>query len=224
MPVKLFDKNRCYIELTDKSWSWVTLANINTFDFTKFPTLNASNFLLLFDFRGGADGRVWLACSTTGRVCVIKFYNGNWGEKDIQRESDIWNGLWKFPTRLIMLCSKPALLMPFVVCLSEEKVLASKSHKDAVVDAVATMAKNHYFHPDLKWMHVGFYKIQEGKIESLKAIFIDLIRVKQDKMMNIEKCGREMLAQLGLPPDILKSQLQSSQTVSQSPKKNKSKK
>jgi len=84
------------------------------------------------------------------------------------------------------------------------------------------MAKKHYYHPDLKWAHVGFYKTREGNIERLNAIFIDLIRVKIKE--NVDKSRQKMLKKLGLSIDLSKSQLQSSQILSPKKKTKKTKK
>lgn len=197
-PVNLVDANRCYIELSPKGWSWRRIS-FETLNFLDFPTAGASRFLLLYDFRGGADGRVWLACSTTGRVCVIKFYNGNWKQADIERECSIWNRVWNLPARTLHLCSKLALIMPFVVSLTEDQVKGSECYLDAVLLAIKTLSREQYYHGDLKWKHVGFFLKESTKYndQEVVAIFFDLIRVKRVDVGPLE-LERMMLEKLGL--------------------------
>lgn len=209
-PVRLADHERCYIELSETSWTWRRIS-FDRLNFSKFPTSAATCFLLLYDFRGGADGRVWLACSTTGRVCVIKFYNGNWLPKDVNRECMMWNDIWNLPSRTLTLCSKLALIMPFVVTLPEDQVRNSITHMDAVKLAIRNMSLKHYYHNDLNWRHVGFYEAEGTKKKKggLTAIFFDLIRVKKDqsKAGDLEK---QMLLSLGLEQWVACSSLASS--------------
>jgi hypothetical protein len=71
--VPLLDKKRSYIAMNKTSWFWTLSVDIEELDFSKLPKVGAQNLLLLQDLGGGAHGRTWLTCSTTGKVCVIKF-------------------------------------------------------------------------------------------------------------------------------------------------------
>jgi hypothetical protein len=189
IPVKLVDDRRCYIELSENSWAWrsKSFAGLN---FSNFPTAAASCLLLLYDFRGGADGRVWLACSTSGRVCVIKFYNDHWKSSDIDRECSLWNDLWNLPARTITLCSKLALIMPFVVSLAEDEVRNSSDHLAAVMLAIRNLSEKHYYHDDLSWRHVGFYQSEGTKKKKggLTAIFFaESKEYKRNRRLQREK-------------------------------------
>ncbi len=212
-PVRLHDQNRCYIEISSTKWSWCCLKNdFKGLNFSKFPSTKATSFLLLYDFRGGADGRVWLACSLSGCICVIKFYNGNYKLDDFNRECSIWNNVWNLPARIISLCSTHpiplinALLMPYIYCYPENEVLNSEELLNAVKEAVQILSSKYYYHDDLHWNHVGFIHIKEvGK----KAIFIDLIRVKKHENINIESLSNNMLYQLGLTKNKININFQS---------------
>lgn len=65
-------KKRPVLRFDQEGWSWVTLL-VDELDFSCFPTKRANSFILLQSFKGGADGRVWIACSTSGKICVLKF-------------------------------------------------------------------------------------------------------------------------------------------------------
>ena len=46
---------------------------------------------LLADLGGRGDGRVWLACTRAGKVCVLKFSNN---EDHLEKEKQIWKKAW----------------------------------------------------------------------------------------------------------------------------------
>jgi hypothetical protein len=200
-PVSLVDSGRCYIELYEKNWSWRRLA-IKELDFSNFPMPIAKRFLLLFDFRSGADGRTWLACSTSGRVCVIKFYNGNWKLNDIEYECHLWNNVWKLSARVVTLCSQTALIMPYVVCLPENQVRDTLIYLNAVLLAIKSLSENSLFHDDLNWKHVGFYKnINHLGSEVTICVFFDLIRI-MELNIGVKQIEQLMLQKLGLPHEV----------------------
>lgn len=189
-PVKLYDKERSYIELSETNWSWVGMsAQVERLDFNKFPNTNSKKFLLLADLRGGADGRVWLACSGSGKVCVIKFYNPTWKQADIERARDYWKDFWDRNARIVTLCNQAALLMPYVYIPDNP----TKDQKDAALRAIIKLSSKGYFHNDLSWKHVGFYQTKNG---DLVSNFIDLIRV--EKCTDKKKSEDDMKKKLGL--------------------------
>jgi hypothetical protein len=76
--VPLLSEDRAYISMNKTSWFWSTCpSTFKSLNFSKVPTAQAKNLLLLRDLGGGIHGRTWLTCSTTGRVCVIKFAQDN---------------------------------------------------------------------------------------------------------------------------------------------------
>jgi hypothetical protein len=199
IPSPLLSKDKVYIKLDQEGWCWVTFHNsVTALDYENFPTKRATSFLLLSDFKGGADGRVWLACSTSGKVCVIKFYNHGHTLKDIKLAHSIWQTVWKKQARIVTLTRKNALLMPYVCILDEHE--RNEEHTVAAKAAVDEMVKYGFSHPDLSWRHVGFYRT--GQELKLHAVFIDLIRCTQfDPTNTLEstKAQNFMLTQLNLP-------------------------
>jgi hypothetical protein len=183
-PPKLFDKDRHYVQLSKDHWSWVKFhSSVTNLDYKHFPSSNANSFILLEDFRGGVDGRVWLACSTSGKICIIKFFNGNWDEEAISKEKAVWKKLWNFEVQIKLLLKKHALLMPYVKILTKAEISMNEKYETATKAAIDLMVNNNYFHGDLDWRHVGFWKNKvkdnNGKWKSiLQAIFIDLIGLK----------------------------------------------
>ncbi len=72
--VKLIDSERPYIIMNKKEWVWAKVKFPRKFALNyAMPMSNTQKFILIADFRGGADGRVWMVCSISGRVGVIKF-------------------------------------------------------------------------------------------------------------------------------------------------------
>lgn len=111
------------------------------------PSVNAKHYILLQDFRGGAHGRVWLACTTTGRVCVLKF--SLFSEFKLQDEKTIWNNVWEIPVKIQYIFNHPALVMPFVRPVIETDKENPKV-KAAVESAITKMANHGFCHLDLR--------------------------------------------------------------------------
>ena len=64
------------------------------------PANNSKSLILLRDLRGGVHGRVWIACSTKGNVCVIKFAQNREKVQLIYDEQKLWNDVWGLPVRI----------------------------------------------------------------------------------------------------------------------------
>ena len=113
------------------------------------PHKNSQNFILLQDFKGGADGRVWLACSTSGRVCVLKFHHLNNTEK-LAQEAEIWKIAWNIESVVVkQVGGQQALVMPLVKSCTEldkkDKVI-----KECAIDAIEKLASIGILHLDLQ--------------------------------------------------------------------------
>ena len=127
------------------------------------PTLQAKRFILLRDLNGGADGRVWFACTLSGLVGVLKF--GQLKDKDdnlskakerLEGEAKLWRDVWnQKDVRVISLAGDHALLMPYVKAIDLEQVKQSPELSAAVHSAIKEMASAGYYHKDLHWRHVG---------------------------------------------------------------------
>ena len=162
-------------------------------NYSQFPSSTATNFYLLQDFGGGGDGRVWLACSTNGNVCVIKFLHETKNGKDIlEQEKNIWICIWNLPARVVQLFDQHALIIPYVETNPEnvsdtKKIQSTKS-------AIEKLAKGGFIHNDLHWRHVGFY----NKEEEIQAVLFDLVRVSIADPLYYEKNVEIMLSQLNI--------------------------
>jgi hypothetical protein len=79
-------------------------------------------YFLLQDYHGGRDGRVWLACSETGNLAVLKFLKQPFsGSRDLmadaEAEAQLWNDFWgakAFVKTFSGFNANPCVVMPFV--------------------------------------------------------------------------------------------------------------
>ena len=75
---------------------------------------------LLADLGGGGDGRVWLATTPNGKVCVLKF---SLDKQSLDQECEIWNKLWPFTKVSVKkLWDKHVLVMPWAKPCSQEEL------------------------------------------------------------------------------------------------------
>jgi len=150
------------------------------------------NYYLLSDLRGGAHGRVWLACNRNGKTCVVKFAKNdqnNQGEEILNTELNMWNLLWDPRVRISFLGNQRALIMPYVYpCTEEDWKL--QDVRQAAEEAVTVIANKYFKHNDLNRRHVGLYKLKE----ITKAVLFDLADVSP--ITDCEKAKREMLQDL----------------------------
>ncbi len=102
----LVSERRSYVVMEEQTWYWATLrlhldivlhlfcsSNYiqHSFYYKSMPKTDSKIFVLLQDFRGGTDGRVWLACTRYGCLCAIKFRNHDSADlhesEDLMREA-----------------------------------------------------------------------------------------------------------------------------------------
>lgn len=98
----------------------------------------SDNFFLLQDYRGGADGRVWLvAAESSGALGVIKFPKRHLANhQQLEAESALWKKVWRADARVVTLAGEAALLLPF----------AFHAHPQA--DGSVRFLKPDHLHPD----------------------------------------------------------------------------
>ncbi len=214
-PVQLVDRTRPYILLDQEEWTWTTLElkkgirPERFLNYSRMPTSAAGRFLLLRDLHGGADGRVWMVCTTSGLLGVIKFGQPREGEDRDQRrqrleaEGAVWRQVWQQKdVRVVTLAREPALLMPYVEPV-ESMEAALRPSEAAVRAAAAQMANAGYRHLDLDWRHVGVLPVTAIKaskrcssaVVEPRVVFFDLCRVSQSAP---EAALADMLASLKL--------------------------
>jgi hypothetical protein len=113
--VALNSSKRFYIEVTPKLWQWKTIENDLPLSLMP-PTTCPSNLLLLRDYHGGADGRVWLTASLSGRIAVLKILSTaqDYSIADAEKEASAWArcGFTAFASEYM---KQPCVVMPFAM-------------------------------------------------------------------------------------------------------------
>jgi hypothetical protein len=118
-PAQLIDALRprwCVAETPP--YQWVRLTSSFTLQLLQAVHANSTRFLLLQDYRGGADGRVWLvAAESSGALAVIKFPRRHLANRQLlEAEAERWRAVWHVPVsaaRVMTLADEAALLLPF---------------------------------------------------------------------------------------------------------------
>ena len=142
----------------------------------------------MHDLGHGAEGRVWLAATTSGAACVIKFSLKR-NEVALTAECKVWKEVWGQNARVITLAKSPALLMPFVKPLTEEE-WQDRAKLQLVRAAVKELVDHGVRHDDLHRRHVGLHK---GK-----AIIFDLSQTSGVVEQQKGEAETAMLASLRL--------------------------
>jgi hypothetical protein len=108
----LLGDGRIHVVLSENNYQWKQIP-IELL-YLKFPHGNTTNFVLLRDYRYGAEGRVWLACDMTGGLVVIKFLiESDHASSAAQRECDHWLSIYEQQARVVVLANRIAIIMPF---------------------------------------------------------------------------------------------------------------
>lgn len=137
-----------------KSWSWIApLPNTFSLHPEIFPNQNTQQLILLADLGYGLHGRVWLAASTAGAMCVLKFFTEYEGHK---KEIEFWNKAYpKAKARVQEFMGRYALLMPPLPPCPAAKRNNSQI-QEAVKRTVKALMNKGVAHRDLKWNNFGF--------------------------------------------------------------------
>jgi len=190
----LKDSSRPFVRVSEAGWLWQRSLPFRKLKLHVFPRSNAKTFILLHDLGHGVEGRVWLAATTTGSACVIKFSLKN-NEEALSRECNVWQNVWKQnAVRVTKLASTHALLMPFVKPLTEDE-WEDTNKRNLVRAAVQELADNGLRHKDLHRRHVGLHK-------DSRVFIFDLSRTKEVDTADEEAKSlavKKMLARLNLP-------------------------
>jgi hypothetical protein len=183
-------------------WFWArvsrTIKDLNDAD---VPSRRATKFFLLRDLRGGADGRAWRACTTSGTGCVIKFRKRDPTEDPAQlleEEAQVWRAAWGVKgVRVATLAGEPALVMPYARAVQEPV----SGQAEQVREAIHRMASSGYCHEDLDWRHVGRLRLRQQR----RVVFFDLARVSPVDTgvpESVTAAKTKMLKALGLAPKV----------------------
>ena len=113
-PQKFIEPHKKYIHAKENSFTYQSLpVALNSFSY-KMPSAHCKNFYILQYYHRGGDGRIALCCSSAGDLCVLKFLLYRENEKQVlENEAKEWNQLWNSKCRVVMICKRHALLMPF---------------------------------------------------------------------------------------------------------------
>ena len=197
--VNTFDTKRSYIVMDTEKWYWATIDLPVGFRFKTGVLPNSKTMILLRDLHGGADGRVWLACSPAGVICVIKFAQKS-DETDnksdfvrrLEEENNNWHKIWNHAAEVRKLAGDYALFMPYL-----RPIVRNKETEVEVKKAIQYMANLKLCHTDLKWEHVGI--VSPAKKHKKKGrvgiCFSDMKRIEE---MDTEAAKNKMYEQLGL--------------------------
>jgi hypothetical protein len=123
----LLSNDRSYILMDKNYWFWTRLHSNDMKSIRKSmevsllpPGGGTRRYILLRDYHGGADGRVWLAAgASNGQLAVIKFLRRvksrpkDDESKRMKREIDAWRACGISSVHSIPLGGRPAIIMPF---------------------------------------------------------------------------------------------------------------
>jgi hypothetical protein len=170
--------NSAKIYVTNDSWYWVH-------EKVSFSTLTSishdsdtNSFYLLEDLGGGGDGRAWMACTRTGGLCVLKWFdNPEVVATEVIKFNAVNTGL-KFQARAVTLNHQPVLLMPYVKILSQEE-LELPSSKEQIRLMFNNLALAGIAYSDVKPEHIGTCTPKK-RGSNKKYVLIDTSRVTQN--------------------------------------------
>ena len=102
---------RRFAQVDAASFKWCSLPPKWSEDLLSYDSISTTTkkFYLIEDFHGGADGRVWLSITESGKVGVLKLSS----ETNFANELQVWNDVWKVGARVLKIIDCNALLMPF---------------------------------------------------------------------------------------------------------------
>lgn len=229
--IKLWDNSRPYVKFLEDKWIFASKPRDTQLTLVP-PRKNSTDFYLLRDYYGGTDGRVWLAASNSGHICILKFLRDDENEEElIDQEINNWRAAGISTAFKCRLNRRYAMVLPYAYhcitsddhnipqfCLTlskwskynlivkhdddekdvlfhEEAMRLVQELKPAEVlqKCVETLAKNLMVQDDLEWRHVAVLPvIENGVLQSLVPIFIDLGRVR--KVDSVEAAEMEMLS------------------------------
>ena len=183
-PVLLLNPQRSYINMTRSGWLWVPRSVIKADQLTLAPPpFNTTSFILLYDMRGGRDGRVWLACDASGHLAVLKLYAATHSAATIKIEVQRWHKLWLSSVYFTQLCNKSTIVMPVGFTFPKKTLstawltdsdlaantvsgfggirqrLSELRPEEALEKCIQICALNKFLHKDIRWRHVAVFPV-----------------------------------------------------------------
>ena len=129
------------------------------------------------DLGRGSDGRVWLMCTSSGAVCVLKFPINTMSEfNDVERELKNWKKAYpEFESKVLheKWCGRDALRMPHFAAVKPD----DRSNVLHLVEETlqANFSSNGLVHLDVAWRNIGLYAVGGEQ----HAVVFDLGRVRK---------------------------------------------
>ena len=183
--ISLLKSDRFYIKMNSKGWYWAPRSRITAKQLTLTPPpTDTSDFFMLFDLRGGAEGKTWVACSSHGHLAVIKLYHKRDHPLEaLVKERDRWRKCGLHSVFLTHLCEKPAIVMPVGFTFPRKKLdmawtigsenliegfeiikgqLNLLNPELVLSECIKTFADKKLAHNDLSWRHVAVFFIPLG--------------------------------------------------------------
>lgn len=142
--------------------------------FFVMPVLQAGTLLYALSWLGtGRDGSVILACSASGKVCVLKFHHGEEKEKNLKEELEAWLAVYgeESGVKSAEYHGRQCLVMPFCSDVVPSDRLAVLNDVRAVLKKIAAAG---YVHTDIKWRNIGTRHFRDGKSE---VVVYDLVKL-----------------------------------------------
>ena len=186
MDVSRIGEGQMVIQVTEETFFWCKrpkAAAIDKLQWARVP--RAKNVLLLEDLGVGRSGRVWLVCSASGLVGVLKFsVVTGMGErledlrkKHVETELEGWKEIYPDlgkMCRVQKFAGHWALLMPH---------LCAPKRNEASVNRIEQTLRKHFVeknlkHEDVAWRNIGMYRDEAGHDV---CIVLDLERVTTSK-------------------------------------------
>ena len=188
---RLIRKNREYFVYSKSGWFWAKSPWNDDHNpvYNIMPHGNSSQFFILKSLGNGIEGRVWLACTKSRRVCALKFRKDNDLEQT-EKEAEWWKRLGFQASRVVTLVkNKYAIVMPYLLPCSNLQVQVENFYKLAE-DAVCHMSSKKLCHHDIHIANMGYYHSSNGEV---KISFLDLSSVSE---MTSDKAKKKMLKKI----------------------------
>jgi len=194
---------RPYIVLDKEKWVWAKVQwKKDVLNRSKMPSTKTKQFILLKDLRGGADGRVWVACTTSGCCCVIKFASFHaqdkvsnpliMAQRRLVHEIEMHHQAGVKEARLITLGGRNAMILPYFKQVDFDNL--NPGEVQAIVDSINKLAREkRVFHGDMKKEHV----VKDSPSKRYNFIDLTSARKIEDKD-NIEDLIKQMIGKLNL--------------------------
>ena len=185
VPLSLGSKSRTYIVTDDRRWTWSKNLPQKLQLAPRYEV--TSKFYLLQDFKGGADGRVWLGCDEQGHLNVLKMFVDTEEEEirseKLSKEVERWKKLGHGTVFKTQIIGKPTIVAPFAFHFDASQQLDTTWWRQTLSQSWSIIEDFDYFlaeanrfsaiealqnciercsaanlvHEDIEWRHVALF-------------------------------------------------------------------